>query len=171
MIVPCSADDRLREQRDALVVVNNKGKTLWMPQAILRSSCSFDTKYFPFDVQKCHLKFGSWTYNGNKLNIDFVSQQSFDLSNFVVSNEWDIMENYATRHVKYYTCCPNEPYPDLTFYLTLHRKVAFYTFILVLPCALLSLLTLVIFWVPPESPAKLQLGESTKKQKFKANKQ
>ncbi|KAL8577715.1 hypothetical protein ACOMHN_062329 [Nucella lapillus] len=131
-----------------------------MPQAILRSSCSFDTKYFPFDVQTCNLKFGSWTYNGNKLNIDFVLQTSFDLSNFVVSNEWDVLENYAKRNVKVYTCCPDEPYPDVTFTLTLRRKVAFYTFILVLPCALLSLLTLVIFWVPPESPAKLQLGMS-----------
>nr|KAG5707552.1 hypothetical protein BaRGS_001100 [Batillaria attramentaria] len=154
------ADDRLREQRDALVVVNYTGKTLWMPQAILRSSCAFDTKYFPFDVQTCNLKFGSWTYNGNKLNIEFVAAQAFDLSDFVVSNEWDITENYAKRNVQYYTCCPDEPYPDLTFTLTLRRKVAFYTFILVLPCALLSLLTLVIFWVPPESPAKLQLGMS-----------
>ncbi|RUS81384.1 hypothetical protein EGW08_010856, partial [Elysia chlorotica] len=74
-------------------------------------------------------------------------------------NEWDIIENQAVRNVKYYTCCP-DPYPDLTFNLRLQRKTAFYTFILILPCTLLSLLTLVIFWVPPESPAKLQLGMS-----------
>ncbi|PVD38330.1 hypothetical protein C0Q70_00942 [Pomacea canaliculata] len=154
------ADDRLHEQREALVIVNHEGQILWMPQAILRSSCAFNTKYFPFDLQTCHVKFGSWTYNGNKLNIDFVSNQSFDLSDFVFSNEWDIVENYARRTVKYYTCCKDAPFPDLTFTLTIKRKVAFYTFILLIPCALLSLLTLVIFWVPPESPAKLQLGMS-----------
>ncbi|XP_046582869.1 neuronal acetylcholine receptor subunit beta-3-like [Haliotis rubra] len=153
------ADDRLQEQRDALVVVYDSGELLWMPQAILRSSCLFDTLYFPFDSQQCSLKFGSWTYNGAKLNIDFVAEHDMDVSDFVPSNEWDIVENKAVRNVKYYTCCP-EPYPDLTFSLKLKRKVAFYTFILVLPCALLSLLTLVIFWVPPESPAKLQLGMS-----------
>ncbi|KAK6169109.1 hypothetical protein SNE40_020224 [Patella caerulea] len=153
------ADDRLREQRDALVVVDNNGTILWMPQAILKSSCSFDTLYFPFDQQTCTMKFGSWTYNGNKLNIDFVLQESMDMSDFVHNNEWDVTKNVAKRNVLYYSCCP-EPYPDLTFTLSLKRKVAFYTFILVLPCALLSLLTLVIFWVPPESPAKLQLGMS-----------
>ncbi|CAL1530115.1 unnamed protein product [Lymnaea stagnalis] len=153
------ADDRLREQRDALCIVQNNGDIQWMPQAILRSSCSFDTKYFPFDVQSCWLKFGSWTYNGFKLNVEFVREHSFDLSDYVMSNEWDIIENRAVRNVKYYTCCP-EPFPDLTFHLTLKRKTAFYTFILILPCTLLSLLTLVIFWVPPESPAKLQLGMS-----------
>ena len=80
-----SADDRLNEQRNALAVVDYKGNILWMPQAILRSSCTFNTKYFPFDVQSCWLKFGSWTYNGNKLNIEFVDKHSFDLSDYVVS--------------------------------------------------------------------------------------
>ncbi|KAL8608942.1 hypothetical protein ACOMHN_062691 [Nucella lapillus] len=62
-----SADDRLKERREALVVVQHTGEVLWMPQAMLNSSCSFNTLYFPFDRQVCHLKFGSWTYNGFKV--------------------------------------------------------------------------------------------------------
>lgn len=38
------------------------------------------------------------------------------------------------------------------------RKGGFYNYILVLPCILLSLLTMVLFWLPPESPAKMLLG-------------
>ncbi|ESO84738.1 hypothetical protein LOTGIDRAFT_131629, partial [Lottia gigantea] len=153
------ADDRLKEQRDALVVVQNSGDLLWMPQAILRSSCSFDTLYFPFDEQRCILKFGSWTYNGLRLDMHFLddTQKEMDLLEYIDNKEWSIVENVAIRNVKYYLCCP-EPYPDLTFTLRIKRRVAFYTFILIMPCALLSLLTLVIFWVPPESPAKLILG-------------
>jgi len=37
---------------------------------------------------------------------------------------------------------------------------AFYTYILVVPCLLLSFITLVIFWLPPESPAKMILGDA-----------
>ncbi|XP_012934802.2 neuronal acetylcholine receptor subunit alpha-7-like [Aplysia californica] len=152
------ADDRLSEQREALVVVEHTGHLLWMPQAILNSSCSFDTLFFPFDVQTCHLKFGSWTYDGDMLNIDFIGAvHKMDMADFMPSNEWDVIRNVGIRHVKYYTCCP-EPYLDMTFTLVLKRKIAFYTFILILPCSLLSLLTMVTFWVPPESPAKLQLG-------------
>ncbi|KAK3789048.1 hypothetical protein RRG08_063764 [Elysia crispata] len=152
------ADDRLKEQRDALVVVEHTGDLQWMPQAILNSSCAFDILFFPFDEQICSLKFGSWTYDGNALNMDFVGGlEQMDMTDYVQSNEWDVIENIGVRNVKYYTCCP-EPYPDMTFTLRLKRKVAFYTFILILPCGLLSLLTMVIFWVPPESPAKLQLG-------------
>jgi hypothetical protein len=38
------------------------------------------------------------------------------------------------------------------------RKGGFYNYILVLPCVLLSCLTTVLFWLPPESPAKMVLG-------------
>ncbi|KAL5018214.1 hypothetical protein ScPMuIL_003936 [Solemya velum] len=153
------ADPRLKEQRDALAVISCDGTVLWMPQAILRSSCQFETTYFPFDEQRCHLKFGSWTYDGNRIDLIFFQNRSqFDLTDFVMGTEWDINENEATRNEKFYQCCADTPYPDLTFRLRIRRKVAFYSFILLLPCALLSLLTLVIFWVPPESPAKLQLG-------------
>ncbi|PAA85895.1 hypothetical protein BOX15_Mlig016131g2 [Macrostomum lignano] len=40
----------------------------------------------------------------------------------------------------------------------MRRSASFYLSILVLPCMLLSCLTWVIFWLPPESPAKMQLG-------------
>ncbi|KAL8577716.1 hypothetical protein ACOMHN_062330 [Nucella lapillus] len=157
-VIPLSADDRLKERREALAVVENTGQILWMPQAMLNSSCAFDTLFFPFDQQQCELKFGSWTYDGFKLDVDFIEgQQSMDLSDFTPNNEWTIMFNGGVKNVQYYSCCP-EPYPDITFTLTIRRKVAFYAFILLLPCALLSLLTMLIFWVPPESPAKLQIG-------------
>ena len=38
------------------------------------------------------------------------------------------------------------------------RRGGFYNYILVLPCVLLSCLTTVLFWLPPESPAKMVLG-------------
>jgi len=52
----------------------------------------------------------------------------------------------------------NTPYPNLRFYIVLQRVAIFHKYILVLPCVLLSFLTLVIFWLPPESAAKMMLG-------------
>lgn len=154
-----SADERLTEMRDALAVVYRDGTVLWVPQAVYKSSCSIDITFFPFDEQECYMKFGSWTYNGDKLDVEFFDNYTgFDLTDYVPSNEWEIVEHKAWKNVKYYVCCP-EPYPDLRFILKLRRKVAFYNYILILPCVLLSSLTLVLFWLPPESPAKMQLGE------------
>jgi Neurotransmitter-gated ion-channel ligand binding domain len=80
-----------------------------------------------------------------------------DVDDYVDSNEWKLVSYPAKKHVKFYPCC-KEPFPDLTFTIQVKRIAAFYSFILVLPCVLLSLLTLVSFWLPPESPAKVLLG-------------
>ncbi|KAL3876916.1 hypothetical protein ACJMK2_034697 [Sinanodonta woodiana] len=153
------ADSRLKEQRSALVVVDSTGDIIWMPQAILRSSCNFDTTFFPFDQQQCHLKFGSWTHDGTKLDLQFFDGiDRFMWDDYIPGNEWDIVGNHGARNVKRYECCKEIPYLDLKFFITIKRRVAFYSVILLLPCSLLSTLTMVIFWVPPESPAKLQLG-------------
>lgn len=131
-----------------------------MPQAILRSSCAFETKFFPFDTQSCYLQFGSWTHDGTYLDLQFFNNITrFMVEDYIESNEWDIISNYGERNIKLYECCKNVPYIDLKFHLTVKRLVAFYTFILIMPCALLTCLTLVIFWVPPEAPAKLSLGK------------
>ena len=39
--------------------------------AIFKSTCAIDIRHFPFDEQTCHLKFGSWTYDGTKLDLHF----------------------------------------------------------------------------------------------------
>ncbi|ESO93340.1 hypothetical protein LOTGIDRAFT_232752 [Lottia gigantea] len=152
------ADPRLEEHREALCVVDSTGVILWMPQAVYRSSCYIDVAAFPFDVQKCHLKFGSWTYDGTKVDLEVLNNATeIDLTEYVPSNSWTILKSPAVKNVKLYTCCP-EPFVDLTFTLVFQRRSTFYNYILILPCVLLTSLTLVLFWIPPESPAKLMLG-------------
>ena len=112
-------------------------------------------------VQTCNLKFGSWTYDGFMVDISFFAERAeVDTSDYVVSNEWELMEQPGRRNVRYYACCGDHPYPDLTFTLRLRRLSAFYNYTIMLPCVLLSCLTAVIFWLPPESPAKIMLGLS-----------
>ena len=156
-----SADDRLREHRDAFCVVSHDGKVEWLPTAVFKSSCNIDVSSFPFDKQKCDLKFGSWTYDGTKLVLDFYENKNYmDLADYYESNVWDVLGTPAVKNVKTYVCCP-EPYMDLTFSLIIRRRATFYAYILILPCVLLTSVTLILFWIPPESPAKMQLGRYT----------
>jgi len=144
-----------------MAVIKSDGSVLWMPPAIYKSTCSIDITYFPFDVQKCHMKFGSWTYDGLQLDIGFSSDSngSVDTATYTDSNEWILLDCPAEKHIIYYQGL-DLPYPDLTFYINLQRVPMFNLYILMLPCVLLSFLTLVIFWLPPESPAKVMLGQS-----------
>lgn len=141
-----------------MAVVSSDGTVLWIPMAIYKSSCSIDITHFPFDTQTCHLKFGSWTYDGTNLDLHFYDNlEEVDVTDYVESNEWLLLSNPAKRNVMFYPCC-KEPYLDLTFTLVIKRLGAFYLYILLIPCVLLSLLTLVVFWLPPESSAKMILG-------------
>ena len=45
------------------------GKHTWLAPVIIKSKCAINIKNFPFDEQRCTLKFGSWTYDGFRLNL------------------------------------------------------------------------------------------------------
>ena len=50
------------------VVVYSSGNCLYIPPGIFKSTCKIDITWFPFDTQKCKMKFGSWTYSGWQVN-------------------------------------------------------------------------------------------------------
>lgn len=59
---------------------------------ILKSTCYIDVRWFPFDVQKCDLKFGSWTHNGWLLDLQMLDA---DISNYISNGEWDLVGKLA----------------------------------------------------------------------------
>ena len=62
----------------------------------------------------------------------------------------------ARRNVKSYPCCP-EPYPDITFNITIRRKTLFYSVNLIVPCVGISFLTVLTFYLPSDSGEKISL--------------
>ncbi len=99
-------------------VLHHNGVVVWTPPAIFKSSCEIDVEFFPFDQQKCFLKFGSWTFDGFQVDLEHINAEpgndtvfyGMDLSEYYLNVEWDVMSVPAERHVKVYPCCP-EPYP------------------------------------------------------------
>ena len=81
-----SADTRLKEHRDAMAVIGFDGTVTWIPPAIFRSTCPIDIRYYPFDIQICKMKFGSWTYDGFKLDINFHNDTGAKVRLMIVSN-------------------------------------------------------------------------------------
>uniref|UniRef100_A0A667X685 Cholinergic receptor nicotinic alpha 9 subunit n=1 Tax=Myripristis murdjan TaxID=586833 RepID=A0A667X685_9TELE len=150
------ADDDFSGPMDTNVVLNYNGEITWDAPAITKSSCVVDVAYFPFDSQKCNLTFGSWTYNGNQVDIA-MAMDSGDLSDFVENVEWECGGMPATKNVIMYGCC-SDPYPDITFTVLLQRRSSFYIFNLLLPCFLISFLAPLSFYLPADSGEKVSLG-------------
>ncbi|XP_045029496.1 acetylcholine receptor subunit alpha-like isoform X1 [Daphnia magna] len=162
-----NADGNFEVTLSTKATVYHNGLVEWKPPAIYKSSCEIDVEYFPFDEQTCVMKFGSWTYDGNKVDLRHIDEVEgsnivdigMDLSEFYMSVEWDILDVPAVRSVKLYTCCV-EPYLDITFNITMRRKTLFYTVNLIIPCMGISFLTILTFYLPSDSGEKVTLSIS-----------
>ncbi|XP_049869914.1 acetylcholine receptor subunit alpha-like [Pectinophora gossypiella] len=162
-----NADGNFEVTLATKATIYHQGLVEWKPPAIYKSSCEIDVEYFPFDEQTCVLKFGSWTYDGFKVDLRHMDEQAgsnvvsvgVDLSEFYMSVEWDILEVPAVRNEKFYTCC-DEPYLDITFNITMRRKTLFYTVNIIIPCMGISFLTVLTFYLPSDSGEKVTLSIS-----------
>ena len=137
-------------------MVSHDGHVFWPPIVKYRSTCQIDITYFPFDDQICKLKLGSWAYDGFQVDVQ-KREKAIDLGNFIVNGEWELLDVKAVRNVAYYSCCP-EPYPDVTFVLNMRRRTLYYTYNVIIPCVMLSCLTLLGFWMHPDGGEKVALG-------------
>ncbi|KAM4603924.1 neuronal acetylcholine receptor subunit alpha-7-like [Polymixia lowei] len=149
-----SADERFDATFHTNVLVNASGSCQYIPPGILKSTCYIDVRWFPFDVQKCDLKFGSWTHNGWLLDLQMMD---VDVSTYIPNGEWDLVGVPAKRNELYYDCC-KEPYPDVTFTVTMRRRTLYYGLNLLIPCVLISGLALLVFLLPADSGEKISLG-------------
>ncbi|KAJ8311654.1 hypothetical protein KUTeg_011009 [Tegillarca granosa] len=153
-----SVDDYTSGYMPSLAMVHNTSRVFWGPVVRFRSSCKIDITFFPFDDQVCKLKLGSWAYHG--LQVDVTNRSStMDLSNFVDNGEWELISVRVERNNVWYNCC-EEPFPDVTFYMYLRRRIKYYFMNIIIPCIILSFLCLAGFLLPSESGEKITLGLS-----------
>ena len=106
------ADTRLEEKRKVLVTINSDGKVKWIPPSIFKSTCQINIELFPYDQQNCSMKFGSWTYDGDSIDIQFLGNSEMNTDLYLDSNEWDIVSTKGQRNEKKYECCI-EFFPDM----------------------------------------------------------
>uniref|UniRef100_A0A914CJA8 Neurotransmitter-gated ion-channel ligand-binding domain-containing protein n=1 Tax=Acrobeloides nanus TaxID=290746 RepID=A0A914CJA8_9BILA len=72
------------------LVVYYNGIVNWIPPGVFQLSCRIDVTWFPFDEQVCFMKFGSWTYHSQKVDLRFATENDFDLSTYMENGEWTI---------------------------------------------------------------------------------
>ncbi|ERL85202.1 hypothetical protein D910_02623, partial [Dendroctonus ponderosae] len=139
------------------VVIKSNGSCLYIPPGIFKSTCKIDITWFPFDDQHCDMKFGSWTHDGNQLDLLLNSEAGADLSDFITNGEWYLLGMPGKKNTIIYACCP-QPYVDVTFTIQIRRRTLYYFFNLIVPCVLISSMALLGFTLPPDSGEKLTLG-------------
>ncbi|XP_013406816.1 acetylcholine receptor subunit beta-like 1 isoform X4 [Lingula anatina] len=159
-----NADGKYQADYRSNVVMYNDGTMLRVPPAIFKSSCEIDVKYFPFDEQECEMHFASWTYSGDQLTFvwyknDDKDYSTVDLAEYMPSGTWDIVVgpgaiiNKPGRNGK-----PSQE--RVVYYLKIRRKTLFYIVNLIIPCVLISFLSVGTFYLPSDACEKITLSIS-----------
>ncbi|XP_076103500.1 acetylcholine receptor subunit beta-like 1 [Mytilus galloprovincialis] len=152
-----NADGNYEVSYKSNVVLNFSGDHYWVPPAIYKSSCTIDVQYFPFDQQICEMKFGSWTFKGDQLQFKFYMNMDFvDPTDYLKSGTWDIIE--FPGKIQRINDTESHDYKYLiVFKFILRRKTLFYTVNLIIPCVLISFVSICVFALPADAGEKITL--------------
>ncbi|KAJ8247789.1 hypothetical protein GJAV_G00250370 [Gymnothorax javanicus] len=151
-----NADGRFEGSIMTKAIVRANGTIMWTPPASYKSACTMDVTFFPFDRQNCSMKFGSWTYDGNMVDLVLLDDH-VDRKDFFDNGEWEILNATGmkgNRRDGLYS------FPFVTYSFILKRLPLFYTLFLIIPCLGLSFLTVLVFYLPSDEGEKLSLSTS-----------
>lgn len=141
-------------------VLTSDGSILLVEQHNFKSLCNA-----PKDSNEyhCRFKFASWVWTGFELDIDFYDGlKKIDLNDYNEIYNWKVIGHEGIKNVKYYPCCV-EPYPDITYTLTIERTIDStetykYLITIFLPTVLLTTLMLMIFCIPADMDSRVNMG-------------
>ncbi|XP_072237315.1 neuronal acetylcholine receptor subunit alpha-5 [Leuresthes tenuis] len=137
-------------------VVKYDGTISWTPPANYKSACTIDVTFFPFDLQNCSMKFGSWTYDGSQVDI-ILEDFHVDKQDYFDNGEWEIVKATGSRGLR---TDGSSAYPTITYFFIIRRLPLFYTLFLIIPCIGLSFLTILVFYLPSNGGEKISLCTS-----------
>uniref|UniRef100_H2SNK6 Cholinergic receptor, nicotinic, alpha 5 n=1 Tax=Takifugu rubripes TaxID=31033 RepID=H2SNK6_TAKRU len=137
-------------------VVKYDGTITWTAPANYKSACTIDVTFFPFDLQNCSMKFGSWTYDGSQVDI-ILEDFHVDKRDYFDNGEWEIVKATGSRGLR---MDGSTSYPTITYFFIIRRLPLFYTLFLIIPCIGLSFLTILVFYLPSNGGEKISLCTS-----------
>lgn len=131
-------------------VVQSGGLITWIPSYEVTTSCKIDPTWYPFDEQICSIKFGSWAYNGFKVNL-IKQADEVSVSNYVKNEDWSLIKAPCERNEIIYDCCP-EPYQDITCKIHLKRESNKYWSKYILPQVCITLICILSGFISVTTP-------------------
>ena len=130
------------------------GSAFWSRSGVYKVLCSFrDVEDFPYDTLSCIMDFSGWAQGGKVVNyvpgdLVFLGSTAVDdrIAEFNVNQEG--CRVYSTDF--YYECCPDEPWPTISFEISAKRSSTPYTRGLVLPYVAITFMSFTTLWLDPD---------------------
>jgi hypothetical protein len=162
----------VRHDESKLYLYSDGWGVYWSRPAVINVLVTFDVSHFPFDTQTIELETGSWSFSGLLQNLSVMSYTianddgstervtngNLDFSVFRPSAEYSVEAMPAKRTLKYYACCPSEPWPIVTFRAVLTRNYQHYMSNSVMPVMIVTGISFTAFILPHASSERIGLG-------------
>ncbi|XP_059160794.1 neuronal acetylcholine receptor subunit non-alpha-2-like [Physella acuta] len=140
-----------------LVSIKDDGHISWEPGILTKTICEVNIGKYPFDYQRCEIKFLTWMHTNKTLDVqpgsDLVS-----LDATISNGEWDIKSAIARPYFYPSTYKVGTAHTGVKFIIELMRKRTFYVLNTIIPVVMLSLLNVLVFLLPASSGEKMALA-------------
>ncbi|XP_077982941.1 neuronal acetylcholine receptor subunit alpha-6-like [Glandiceps talaboti] len=159
VVVDNSANGKYQIPPSQYLTVEFDGWVYYTPPAIIVTPCTMDIEYFPSDVQHCEITFGPWEYTDEQV-ILLAGNHKINKEKYTNNTEWDFIYSNVFMDQESSECCPGEIYSLLRCEVTIKRRPLYYTVNIIVPCCMMSALTLLVFCLPPDSGEKISFSMS-----------
>ncbi|XP_077987633.1 neuronal acetylcholine receptor subunit alpha-10-like [Glandiceps talaboti] len=136
-------------------IISHDGHVVWVAPALMQNSCKFDGTYWPFDKQRCEILFASWTYE--KTQVKITNSSIVHLENYQEQEDWTLIEAFMSPCVTLLTHYRYEMSGSVLS-MVLQRHPRFCILFKMVPFALVSGISVLVFLLPVESGEKMSLG-------------
>lgn len=148
---------------EALPFISYDGTVVYVPYKTVPTYCAMDLTLFPFDTQKCIIKFTPWTHNALEIDLGLFGHYLNTTDQMKIPREslsdlqWELLEGTATLSSKKFDCCP-EKYSFFEVSLQMSRKTNFYRYVVTWPSVVACFLVPFLFAIPSHSSQKITYG-------------
>ena len=126
-----------------LIRYSPDGTANWYPGDLIKSTCSIDVRYFPFDIQECDMEFYVWGYSTFEVKLN-LTRSDIDTSLMAEHGSWNLIGTSAkVEEVNFIS--------KAIFTFRLERKPQYIIFNVILPIMFLCLLNVLVFVLPAEA--------------------
>uniref|UniRef100_A0A914UZL9 Uncharacterized protein n=1 Tax=Plectus sambesii TaxID=2011161 RepID=A0A914UZL9_9BILA len=125
--------------------INYDGSVLVTVPEIVTFHCKYHINMFPFDVQNCTMRFTSWMYTAEQMDLFHLTQTDLDM--YTNSTEWDFI-SFLPRKEKVFHGVTENSWVYINYDLIIQRKPTYYLLTFVLPCVIITTISIIGIFAP-----------------------
>jgi len=120
------------------------GNVMYSSRLTLRVRCNLALRTFPFDSNRCAIRFASYAYTDNDISLQWKPENPIQ-----VSDQLGIQGFYASKFDtsnETHTTTTGS-YRALVLSFTIHRELGYYGLMVYIPCCMLVIASYITFWM------------------------